>query len=532
MGKDAALTDEQKEFISANYKTMSDRSIARKFGVSRKIVNEYRKDILSGKIDIKLPKRYNPQLEFFIAKITPIITIIVFIAILILALDLRKYTFNTPHLRGDEHHYVGLALKLDKKGIAGYNLRGINMYGDKRSPYLIQLGLIDDKGDILKGLAEKNIFYYDEPLHHIPFGFPMAIMLSHRIFAGKEPYYILHIPNVREYLKKTLPGIGLRDFRFEPTVRNKQFYSIVIPLSFSIFLIILTYLLAKQFYNNEIVALTAMFLMTISPIDIMASQKIWADDMTAALTALAALLYIMAVNKNKPILAFIGGISCGLSALTKQSGAFIAFVVIIWHFATNIDRLFKRETFFKTIFDKNLILFGIGAILSSGYWFAKVMSVYGNPIYQPHQKNIGKLPGQGWFELVGKRPRYVYLIGIPFQNPLFGLSYISFLWLLKDRKQSKNTAFLITWILVFLYIFSIYLGKGGKEHRYMLPSYTAFAILGAYVADKIRIFIDKRTENGLGTFSLIIILIISAFWSIPMGLRAVFYEMAVIMKPF
>ncbi len=306
----------------------------------------------------------------------------------------------------------------------------------------------------------------------------------------------------------------------------------MIPLSFSLFLIALVYLLAKKLYNNTQVAFIAMFLMAISPIDILTAQKVWADDMTAALAALAILLYVMSLEKKAPLLAFAGGISCGLSAITKQNGAFIAFVVIIWHFISNFDRLFRKDTFLKVIFDKNLLLFGLGAFLSAGYWFAKITSIYGSPRYMPHQEKIAEIAITDWFKTVGRRPRHLYLLGIPYQNPLFALAYLSPLWLWLDRKRSRNTLLPVIWIAVFLYIFQVYLGGGGKEHRYMLPAYPAYAILGAYVANRLRIFIDKNMGLRTGTILLVILLIASVLWSVPMAYETLFVNGALIMKPF
>lgn len=531
MGKYESLTGEQKKFILENYKKMPDRSIAKSLGIYRQVVHEYREEIISGKAktDSYLP---GSRAGVFMKKRAGIILTVLFIGILLFALNVRKHTFNLPHFRGDQHHYAGLAFKLDTQGISGYNLRGIDIHKSEISPHLFQLKAASDKGHVLKDLARANITYYDEPLHHIPFGFPMAIALSHKIFAHGEPYYLLSVPEERNIIIQAPRGVGLRDFRFAAGVKGKQYYSIIIPLLFSLLLISLVYFLAKYLYKNEIIAFTAMFLMAISPIDILTSQKIWADDMTAMLTLAALLLYVLAVGEKKPLLALAGGVLCGLATITKQNGAFIVFAIVIWHFIINADKLFKKETFIKTLFDKNLIMFGLGMILSSGYWFFKVTSIYGNPIYMPHQPDLTEVAKTGWFAFVTNRPRYLYLAGIPYQNPLFALAYLAPIWLWLDKKESKNTALLLIVMAVFIFIFSVYLGGKGKEHRYMLPSYAVFAVLAAYVADKLRVFINKKLRFNAGTFLLIITLVISAMWSIPIGLEAVFHNSALIAKPF
>jgi len=526
------LTEEKKQYILANYKKMSARGIAKKLDVSRKSVEKYIKEIQSKKIKPIPGSKYIAPSIIFNPKTAALIAKILFVIILVFAFNLRKHTFNLPHMRGDQHHYVGLAFKLDKYGFSGYNLKGIDIVRVKDSSYLLAIKPARDKGYILKSMESQNIFYYDEPWHHIPFGFPVAIMLSHKIFAHNQPYYLLQIEDLIEVLRRYPPGEGLKNFRFNPAVASKQVFSVIIPLSFSMLLIILVYFLGRHIYKSEFIALSAMLLMAIAPIDILSAQKIWADDMTAALTLLAILLYILAVDKKRPSLALLGGISCGLSAITKQNGAFIIFAIIIWHFLANRKDLFNRKTFLKTLFDKNLIIFGLGALLGSGYWFFKVISFYGNPFYMPHQENIAKVAKIGWFSAVGNRPRYLYLAGIPYQNPLFVLAYISPLYLWQDKKHSKNSLLLILWVAVFLYLFSVYLGGGGKEHRYMLPSYAAFAILGAYVANMWRILIDKKIGFYIGTILFIIALISSALWSVPIGMRAALHTDALIAVPF
>jgi hypothetical protein len=529
------LTEKQKDFILRNYNDMSDKRISKETGASRHAVHEFKQRILSGQEKaISDQKQKNPEqpAASSLKKNALLAGVLFFTAILIFAFLLRKNTFNLPHYRGDQHHYAALAYKLDTYGIKGYNLRGVDLYGSKQHPNLVQIAPAEDKGHVLKSLEAGNITYYDEPLHHIPFGFPMALRISHEIFASGTPYYLLAIPNDSQIIHQAGPGVGLRKFRFPDDVRGKQFYSVIVPLFFSLLMICLVFFTAKALYSNSAVGLIAMFLMTISPIDILTSQKLWSDDMTSALMLLAVLLYILSLKKNMLWLAFPGGIACGLSAITKQNGAFIAFVIIAWHFIVNFEDLLKKETFLKTVFNINLILFGLGILISAGYWFYKVYSVYGSPVYRPHQANIAETAKTGWFKMVGSRPKYLYSAGIPYQNPLFGLAYLSPLFYWIDQKFRKETLLLILWIIIFLFIFQVYLGGGGKEHRYMLPAYPAFAILGAYIADKIRVFLDKKIGFYTGTLILIICLGASAIWSVPMAMDVLFTNGALIMKPF
>ena len=458
-----------------------------------------------------------------------ILSILSITAILLFAFFIRRHTFDLPHYRGDQHHYVGLAFKLDTQGISGYNLRGIDTYYSRKYPELVRLAPSEGKGQMLESLALGGITYYDEPLHHMPFGFPAAIMLSHKIFASGQPYFLLWIPNDAKVIQEVPSGKGLSSFKFNPDIAGLQFYSIIVPLFSSLALILLVYMLSQILFKDDVIAIAASFLMAIAPVDILTSQKIWADDMTAMLAALAALLYILSVKKNKVFIAFLAGIFCGFSIITKQMGAMVALAIVLWHFLSNIDKLLKKETVLSVIFDKKLLLFLGGCILGSAYWFIKITSAYGDPLYRPHVPGIADAAETPWFKIVQSRPKHLYLLGIPYQNPLFTLSYILPLWLWLDRKNIKTLLFPLAWLVAaFALAYNFFTG----EHRYMLTAYPAFCISSAYIANKFRTYLNVKMGYEIGTAVLVIALILSAFWSVPMALEVLFSNGALIMRPF
>jgi hypothetical protein len=461
-----------------------------------------------------------------------IIHVFCLVVVLVFAFMLRRHTFDLPHFRGDQNHYVALAYKLDTLGISGYNLRGVDIYIKRDQPDLVRLAITQGKGNILQGLEAANITYYDQPLHHMPLGFPAAVMISHRIFASGEPYFLVKSTGFDEIIY-TAPGSKtLRDIKIDPMVLQKQFYSVIVPLASSLFLILLVYFLGNVLYADKTVSLIAAYLMAISPIDILTSQKLWADDLTAALSLFAVILYLKAEKENRLFTALLGGLACGLAAITKQSGAFVLIIISLWHYISNFKNIFSRQTAVKTIFYHPLALFILGFAAGSGYWFYKVYITYGSPIYMPHQPGIATTALTDWFKTVGYRPWNVYLAGIPYQNPLFLPAYLSPLWLWLDKKNARQTLLLIIWIAVFLYIFQVYLGGGGKEHRYMLAAYPAFAVAGSYIAVKIKNYLDNHIRFRAGSALLLLALIASALWSVPMAYETLFKNEALIMKPF
>jgi hypothetical protein len=458
-------------------------------------------------------------------------TCVLFFAVLLFAAFLRIKTFDLPHYAGDQAHYVSLAFKLSTEGVDGYNLRGLALYGDPAYPGLLYLGRMHGTGFVLEKLIERNFTMYDSPLHYAPYGFPAAIMISHRIFAAEKPFYMLAIPNLPEVLQRAGPEVGLRQHSFPGRIRAKQFYSVIVPFFFSLILISMTFFTSLCAYGKKTAALVSMFLMAISPINILSSQNLWADDMTSALMLTGAFAFIMAVKRKMPLLSLISGIFCGLSAVTKQNGAFIIIVIFLWHLASNLGKLTNRKTFLSAIFDKNLLLLGAGFVLGSGHWFWKVYSTYDTPFYLPH-KQITDLQPTAWFNLVSSRPWYTYLLGIPYQNPLFALFlfFPAALWF--DKKNAKNTLFFALWGVIFFVIFQTYLGNAGREHRYMMPAYPAFAIFAGYLLDIGRGFLDRKNRYHTGGVFLIILLFFSAVWSVPIGLNAVFMKMSLILRPF
>jgi hypothetical protein len=453
-------------------------------------------------------------------------------AVLILAFILRMDTFSLPHYRGDQHHYVALAYKLDVLGMPGYTLRGVDIYTRRDQPDLVRLALTAEKGSVLEGLEAADVTYYDQPLHHIPFGFPAALMISHRIFAPGEPYYLVKSTEFDNIIS-TAPGSkNLKEVRIDPLVLEKQFYSVIVPLASSLFLILLVYFLGNALYGNRVVSLMAAYLMAISPVNILTAQKLWADDLTATLALLAVILYLKAAKENHLFTAFLGGLACGFAAITKQNGAFVLIVIALWHYASNFKDIFARKSAVKTLFFPPLVVFALGAVAGSGYWFYSIHATYGSPIYMPHQPGIATSALTDWFRTVGRRPWNVYLVGIPYQNPLFLLSYIAPIWIMFDRDKIKSSLLNILWIAVFLYIFQVHLGRGGKEHRYMLPAYPAFAVLSSYIANKIRVFLDRKLFRWAGTALIIVTLAALAFWQIPIAQNSLFSGGALIRVPF
>jgi len=109
------------------------------------------------------------------------------VAILAVWVVLRFYAFWLPHWKGDQGHYISLAMKLDKRGLDGYNLREVDLkfarFTDAPSADFIFPALSSQStGNLLTVLKAAGQGYYDEPLHMRAPGFAFILLGSHRLF--------------------------------------------------------------------------------------------------------------------------------------------------------------------------------------------------------------------------------------------------------------------------------------------------------------------------------------------------------------
>ena len=445
------------------------------------------------------------------------------VLLLLFALGIRYHAFWLAHWLGDQKHYLGLAAKLERFGLNQYNLRGINTryYALDRKRTLI-IGEVyaaspDEKGNILKELEESGIKYYDLPLHHIAPGFPYMLMFSRKLFK-REGGYSAVVSNLGGGVMRTKPRAFFKS----------QFYAVVVPLSFSLLFIFLTFHLGRQLFSPR-VGLYAAFMLAVNPVDILTSQKIWADDMLATFVVLSFILLVGAVRKEKLYLALLAGASCGVATITKQTGGIALVAVWIYQLIQNKDKLKDFKQWPKVFLDKYFLWFSLGLLTISGYWFFKVSQTYGNPIYMPIQPDIFQTDKSTWFTMLAKRPPPLkfYLRGIPYLAPLLGLACLTLktLWvkgkvlLTKSEVDRNNIILLWLWFAVFLGLFLVF---KAKEHRYMLPAYPAIAILSAYILQRMREFLTRFTDKKIITDgAIIILLLLGAWWSIPIGVNTV-----------
>ncbi|MBN3037814.1 MAG: glycosyltransferase family 39 protein [Candidatus Omnitrophica bacterium] len=441
------------------------------------------------------------------------------LVILIFAFILRMPTFTLAHDNGDQLIYLGLAMKLDRFGLCEYNLQGVDLRRDDSN---LRFVLSEDlQGSLLNDLIKAGAVYYDEPLFHRPYVFSYTLMLSHRIFSGDEPYSVLQASardqQGRLYVKEA------------PKLWFSQLYAALIPFLFSLLFIFGTYLLARRFFSEK-TALISAFLITISPIEILCAQRIWADTMLSSFVLLSVFLFFLAKDKNSLLLSFLSGVSCGISVLIKQSGGFIFIALILSHLWQNRHGLTKADRLLRVIFDRQMLLFAMGVFAVCFHWFYIITKTYGNPLYNP-ARLCPELKQQAlWFKMLSQRPRYLLLVSTVYLVPVFVLGYFAVIvGAFMPKPLGYKRSFLIIWVLTFL---GIFLFLGSRENRYMLPVYPALAILSAIYLERIGAFIDARFKKGYGAFFILVILLACAIWSAPIGIKHALRNLPLILEPF
>lgn len=437
-----------------------------------------------------------------------ILTFVIIGIILLFAACLRIHTFYLPHNHGDQLFYLGLAMKLEKFGLKGYNLKGIDIIGDNNLLAVVESK--GEKGSLLETLEKDNVFYYSkETLSNMPPAFSYLLMFSHRIFSPNKLFLSVN-RNLGPFAILLRPKIFL----------ESQFYAVWINFAFSLLFILMVFFLGRLFFNEN-VGLWASLLISIAPVDILTSQRLWSDEMISFFTILSVFLFWR--GKIKKNLLFIGlsGISAGIAAISKQSGFFIVVIIIIFE---TLMRYAKDKTIsIRLLFNKELIVFVLFAISICGFWYAKVTLAYGVPWNTPYQEGIEKVAS--WFIMLSARDRFGQLYYFLYLLPALALFYFESIITLLKRCFTPERIFCLIWFFLFV-LFLILIPA--KEARYLLPAYPAIAIFSGVAIENIR----KRMNNlsrikHLGDIAVVAALFLCSIWSIKLGLNCVFSNSAI-----
>ena len=404
--------------------------------------------------------------------------------VLIFAAFLRIPAFYLSHNNVDEDAYLSLAMKLDKYGLNDYaknfNLHFIDFLDNEhfRAPVIGDRSI----GDML--LRLKVNYERGMPTHRPPV-FSLLLMASHRIFAS-HGYYASSPTEGNPYW-------------------HLQFYATIIPFLFSLLSIFFTYILGKMLFDERVGLYAALFL-SLTPVELLAAHKIWAETALVFFTILTAIFYFLSVKsirQGRIIYALLCGISAGIAFLTKFTGAFIVPAIMLHHLWLNRQKLKSAGSLFGVFFDVRIVLVILTAVAISFPWLCALHKSFG-------LNNMPKIlttasSATPWLASLGQRPWYMYIINTPCQFPIYFLGYAAIFVFFKKHRDDNRQFFLIAWFMLTLIFLSFFLWC--KDDRYMLPAYPAIAILSSLVLGRVEKVLNNKSHlSGYVISSLLIIL--------------------------
>lgn len=453
--------------------------------------------------------------------------VVVLIALLLFSAYLRRYAFWMAHWTGDQNQYIALALKLDKIGMDGYNLRGIKLGMAKISedpPVEIVYTKIDDpnaEGDILAILRVVGQAYWDEPLHMRAPLYPYMLMWSHRIFERDNPFYNSVTSHLGPHVRTHKP----------PEVLRAQAWIVVVTLAFNLLIIALGFLLATCLFGSRTGAVAAFVLAT-HPVSLMTAHRALAEDPLVFFSALS--FFVWWRWGRNPAGAVLSGVTMGLAVLTKQSALYLVPAVWAYAFLTApADRRTWRGLV-RSAVDVRFVCFVAGLSAVTAFWFIRVYQVYGDPFHVPVQGMVEsvKTDRTGWFEALRRRPHPVifFSLGTVLTSPLMGFALLSLgrlrtgltaLW----RGLSDRDPYVLLWLWTLAAFaqltrpWHLLEPPGSQEHRYFYIAYPALAALAA--AALLELSRGWRVRPALRDALVCAILLAAALVSVPQGLRIV-----------
>ncbi len=471
---------------------------------------------------------------WFIEKITMIQNItgnkisipVLLVLVLIFAGYFRINTFWVAHTSGDEFHYVALAMKLQDNGLNGYNIRYVDYENfSLDNKYLVTevKTSSDSIGILLNDMYKKGRGYYNNPLYNNSPALPYLLMFSQKTLGGNLGYFI-GASHLQKSIKKNKPQV----------IFDAQFYAAIWPVFFSILFVLLTFIAGKIMFDAS-TGLIAAFLIASDPVSIFTSSKIWADEMSGVFVLLSVIFFISGYFKNRYWMGLLSGIAGGVAILFKQTAGFYIIAIILFHLWHSRHGFLTFKGTFKTVFHPLMILMALGIVLTSGFWFMKVYSVYGEFIHKyipgPEIKDAFKA-----IRLQRPPSVFIHTIGLLYISPFFFFSLFTLSGNIRSKfKIREKETFGFLWIWIISYLLILWLFFNGKEHRYFLPAHPAIALLSAFVLNKFRIYLNKWKFGWrviTGNEIIILLLLIYARWAVPIGLEAVYSGAVMILHPF
>jgi len=363
-------------------------------------------------------------------------------------------SLRISHAHGDQRAYVGVAMKLERFDEAPYNLRGIGMRVEDDA--LIYYPHFQGPGDLLRQLEREGVPSYDQDLFHAPPLFPIALRVSHATWASGGHYRVVNYSGE--------PGVSVGLVRGLAV----QGWAVFVPVLASTIAVLLALMLGR-WLGGPWWGIACAALLVAAPAFQLATQRLWADTLLAACTL--ATIYA-AVTARRPWQFALAGAAWGLALLSKNSAAILVAPLALLFVHGPIRRPW--------------ILFAAATLLVTAPWYAKVVQVFGTPFFNPTQPGIAA--EHPWFAAINARPWWTLLVGTILQNPLMGVGLVAAPWLL--LRGDSRARVLALWGLSAWLALTVVTSTSemlGPDHRYLMPAYPAFALMGLVVLERARV---------------------------------------------
>ena len=427
--------------------------------------------------------------------------------ILLLAATLRSLGPYLQQSTGDSLHYAALAMKLSREGPTAYALRGVDTttrsLDDSNTPHILilQPAAAGATGSILQGLLDHGLTPYAKPLHLRPYGYPALLALVQRLTGHQpsDPWELVHCQ---------IEPMDLIRYR-PPAFLAVQWRWLIPSLLASLLVIVVTWQLTRR-WCGESAALWAAFLMAVHPLDILVSQRIWAD----APLELAGLLSVscgyMALRRNAGTWALLSGIAMGAAYLFKPTAVNLLLAV---GGVELFRRMWNRSAQDVPAVSMRLaILFTLGLFLALAHWLYLEWRVEGSIFSSTLKWPTGVT--DAYSQRMALRPHSLILntVGVASLCPLLLVGWLSI------REPVGR------WLMAVVVLFAVILILlNGREYRLLLPVIPLMAMAAGMALTRLA----KRTP-----LLVVLLALLQTRWALYLTDRFVWRNWGEIMFPF
>ncbi|MBA4312635.1 MAG: hypothetical protein C0417_08395 [Chlorobiaceae bacterium] len=263
---------------------------------------------------------------------------------------------------------------------------------------------------------------------------------------------------------------------FGTTITPLVYTARAVDAIFDIGIIIVIYRFANEFFNKR-TSIIAAIILTVNPLHIKFSHLIQVDTILTFFSALAVLYVYRVYSTPKSKWYYLAGISIGLAASSKYTGAFLIFFLI----AAHLMQSSHLRNSLRTLKDQRLIvslMIALGLFLLLNPFILLTPNAFEKDFSFEQQHMAG---GHLGIPESQSTLYYYFLDALPtnFGWIFYIISILSIIIILKERK--RNELLLLIYPLLFLVVVSTWIMRA---ERYILPIFPMVAVIGSIGINK------------------------------------------------